>query len=621
MCGITGQLNFGQKIERAVIEQMTATLRHRGPDASAIYISPDNYCALGHTRLSIIDLTAGQQPLSNEDGSVWLSYNGECYNFAELRSQLIQAGHCFRSHCDSEVIVHLYEQYGLNFLQHLRGMFALAIWDQNHKQLILARDRMGQKPLFYQNNKNTLTFASECKAILAANPHSACMNTNAIAEYLLYGYLAGPRSAFDNINRLPPASYITFDHKGNTSGPVSYWHIPQERNYQGSYQQASEQVRETLKHAVQIRMVSDVPLGSFLSGGTDSTIITGIMAQASDQPIKTCGIGFEEEQYNELAFSRIAANAFKCDHIEHIIQPQCHDTICQLLEYYDEPFADASALPTFHLCRLTRQRVTVALSGDGGDEAFAGYRRHKAIRLASTIGRSLILSKLIGLGRTIGISANEHHSRLSYITRFLDYAGQPDWQCYTSWLGVFDQDYLKAIAPNLTLPDNCSKLARELFASHKNPSHAALLLDNLHYLPGDLNTKTDIASMAHSLEVRCPFQDHKLIELTSSLPISWLSSGKNGKKILREAFKDILPPSIARRPKMGFALPTGQWFRKELHNMFRDTVLTGSFITSNIINKTAVETLFQQNLNHQKDNGKQLWTLLMLQLWADRWIK
>ncbi|MBN2063238.1 MAG: hypothetical protein JW745_00435, partial [Sedimentisphaerales bacterium] len=411
------------------------------------------------------------------------------------------------------------------------------------------------------------------------------------------------------------------DHKGNTSGPVSYWHIPQERNYNGSYQQARQQVRDTLTHAVQIRMVSDVPLGSFLSGGTDSTIITGIMAEASHQPIKTCAIGFEEKKYNELPFSRIAANAFNCDHIEHIVQPQCRETIAQLLEYYDEPFADASALPTFHLCRLTRQRVTVALSGDGGDEAFGGYRRHKAIRLAATIGRSMILRKFLHLGQKMGISADEHHSRLSYLSRFLSYAGLPDWQCYTSWLGVFDRDFISQIAPNLTLTDDCTRLAQDLFAQHKKPAQAAILLDNLHYLPGDLNTKTDIASMAHSLEVRCPFQDHKLIELASTLPVNWLIAGNNGKKILRDAFSDILPNPIRRRPKMGFALPTGQWFRKELRDMFCDKVLNGSMITGSIISKPAAEKLLQHNNQNQKDNGKQLWTLLMLQLWADRWAK
>ncbi len=625
MCGIAGIISFdGSPVEVGDLERMVEVIRHRGPDENGTYVSPDGRCGLGHARLSIIDLAEGRQPMSNEDGTIWISYNGECYNFAELRKELIAAGHEFRTNCDTEVVVHLYEQYGDDFVRHMRGMFAVAIWDENKRELVLARDRMGQKPLFFTYNQDRLIFASELKAILAIDKLAGGMHKTTIAEYLLYGYIGSTWSGFSRIIKIPPAgiekfSIDSFDMRNRDIRPP-YWHLPQERKFKGSYAEAVRQVRETVTDAVRMRMMSDVPLGSFLSGGIDSTIITGIMSKFSKEPVKTCGIGFEEGLYNELDYSRAAAEAFGCDHVEHIVKPDCAETVQKLVDFYDEPFADASALPTFHLCRLTRERVTVALSGDGGDECFGGYRRHKGIRAAAMVRHNVFLRLIAGMKCWQKIASGEHHSRLHYLKRFMAAASKPVHECYINWLGIFETDMLAEIVKDppmdvLAMPAECC------FESDSDKASAAMYFDGMHYLPGDLNTKVDRASMAHSLEVRSPFEDHKVVELAYSLPPQWLVGGKNGKKILRDAFADILPPMIKERGKMGFGVPVGKWFRSELREMYADVVLSGSLVDDGIINGKTAEKLMVTNDSQQADNGDKMWALLMLQLWADKWTK
>ncbi len=620
MCGIAGKLSFKYNLTAPEIQAMTDTLNHRGPDACGVYISTDSCCGLGHARLSIIDLDGGSQPMTNEDKTIWLTFNGECYNFAELKTKLIAAGHIFKTNSDSEVIIHLYEQYGQSCVEHLRGMFAFAIWDDKNKTLFLARDRMGQKPLFYSIDNNSVTFASEPKAILQNQPALAEIDNAAITEYLIFGYLGNTSSGFNNIKKLPPASTLTVNAAATTHQRHTYWQLPDQRSFSGSYANAVSKVKDTIIDAVQMRMVSDVPLGSFLSGGIDSTIITGIMAAHSPSPIKTCGIGFDNQLYNELEYSRIAADAFSCEHKEYIVKPDCSNTIQKLIDHYDEPFADCSALPTWHLCQLTRKNVTVALSGDGGDECFAGYKRHKAIALAAAIRNNIILGRLAKLKAFSSFSASEHHSRLHYLKRFMAAASLPTWQCYLSWLGVFSDDYLCQLTSLESLPAH-TKLARDLFSSAAMPTDAALLFDGSHYLPANLNTKTDRASMAHSLEVRSPFQDHKVVELAYSLPTKWLTGSRNGKKILRDAFHEILPDKIKNRSKMGFGVPVGQWFRNELRHMYIDLVINGSFVANGTLKKQAVEKLLSDNDQHITDNGQKLWTLLTLELWANRWLK
>ena len=625
MCGIAGIISFNDKpVIAGELERMVGVLGHRGPDESGVYVSPDGRGGLGHVRLSIIDLADGQQPMSNEDGTIWISYNGECYNFAELRKELIAAGHEFKTICDTEVVVHLYEQYGEEFVQYMRGMFAVAIWDEKKRELVLARDRMGQKPLFYSVDNGRLIFASEPKAILTFDSSLRRLCQGGVIEYLLYGYIASESSGYSGIAKLLPGHLLKVSTSKRKVEPSQYWQTPNERKFKGSYKDAVKLVRDTVTDAVRMRMMSDVPLGSFLSGGIDSTIITGIMSQFSDEPIKTCGIGFDEDLYNELSYSRIAAEAFGCDHVEHIVKPDCVETVQKLVEYYDEPFADASALPTFHLCRLARERVTVALSGDGGDECFGGYRRHKGIQAAAMVRQNFFLRLIAGMRCWKKISSSEHHSRMHYFKRFMASAARPVHECYVNWLGVFDFAALRSIIEGKHIGnqniDILMDKAECIFGQYTDAASAAMAFDGMHYLPGDLNTKVDRASMAHSLEVRSPFEDHKVVELAYSLPPQWLVGGKNGKKILRDAFSDILPPEIKTRGKMGFGVPVGKWFRDELHDMYADTVLNGSLVSDELIKKTGAEKLMADNDNHLADNGDKMWALLMLQLWADRWL-
>ena len=599
---------------------MVQTLNHRGPDANGCYISPKGNCGLGHARLSIIDLAGGSQPMCNEDGSIWISFNGECYNFPALKESLQAQGHCFKSHSDTEVIIHLYEQYGTSCLEHLRGMFAFAIWDENKQQLFIARDRLGQKPLFYSHDKDNFIFGSECKAILTNRPELARINYDNIGKYLLLGYLDETDTGFQNITKLQPGHFMTINADGSTTGQKQYWQLPTERDYTGSYQQAVEAVRNTVIESVKLRMISDVPLGSFLSGGIDSTIITGVMAQLSDTPIKTCSIGFAEQLYDESTYSHLAAKRFNCDHKSYTAKPNCVETIHKLIEYYDEPFADCSAIPTYHLCKVTRQRVTVALSGDGGDECFAGYQRHKAIYFAASIYKNAILRTIASSGLWQRVPSSDHHSKIQYIKRFLNSAYLPTETCYLNWLGIFDLDLIKKTLQHTTN----IKTPKHISIFRQNgvlPSEAALYFDSRSYLPDDLNVKTDRASMAHSLEVRSPFQDHKVMELAYSLPLQWLTGCKNGKKILRDAFKDILPEQIATRKKMGFGVPVGQWFKNELKELYFDNVINGELVKSEIINQQFAQKLFDDNSNGIYDYGQHMWALLTLQLWATKWVK
>ena len=619
MCGIAGIISFNDKpVEVGELERMAGVLCHRGPDESGCYVSPDGRCGLGHARLSIIDLADGQQPMSNEDGTIWISYNGECYNFAELRKELVAAGHKFKTNCDTEVVVHLYEQYGEEFVRHMRGMFAVAIWDKKKRELILARDRMGQKPLFYACDDNRLIFASEPKGILAIDKGVGGICRGAVMEYLLYGYIASEASGYSGIAKLLPGHIVRLSIDKPKVEPKQYWQLPGDRKFKGSYNDALEQVRETVTEAVRMRMMSDVPLGSFLSGGIDSTIITGIMNKFSDEQIKTCGIGFDEDLYNELSYSRIAADAFGCDHIEHIVKPDCVETVQKLVDFYDEPFADSSALPTYHLCRLTRGRVTVALSGDGGDECFGGYRRHKGIQVAAMVRQNFFLRQLAKMKFWRNISSSEHHSRMHYLKRFMASASKPVHECYVNWLGVFDTDLLGKIINDPTIGVLIEDV-EQVFGRQDDAAAAAMYFDGVHYLPGDLNTKVDRASMAHSLEVRSPFEDHKVVELAYSLPTKWLVGGKNGKKILRDAFADILPDEIKNRGKMGFGVPVGKWFRDELREMYADTVLSGSLVDDGMINGKTAEKIMNKNDSREADNGDKMWALLMLQLWSDKW--
>ena len=642
MCGIAGIVDFegSQGVKTSELERMAKVLAHRGPDDQGSYLDPDrSICGLAHRRLSIIDIDRGHQPLCNEDESIWITYNGECYNFQELRTNLIAAGHRFKTNSDTEVIIHLYEEYGAKCVDHIRGMFALAIWDRKKRELFLARDRMGQKPLYYAIHNGRFIFASECKAILQIEGFPRNPDRQAILEYLLLQYVPYPRSGFGQIRQLPPAHILTVNTTNfRDPTPTPYWFLQNKPNFEGNIHQAGEQLREVLAESVQLRMISDVPLGAFLSGGLDSTIIVGLMSRLSGRPIQTCSIGFEEEMYNELGFARQAAERFGCDHYERTVRPDCAETIEKLSYHYDEPFADSSALPSYHLSHVARSKVTVALSGDGGDECFGGYDRYRAMYLAEKIRRSRLLGFLARRRFWHRLAAAEHHGRLHRLKRLLSAVGLPASQRYLKWLAVFDPDLIsEIIVPSfppassqtrLAVPprglwhtlDSCFTETEGFAGTTERLMAQAMWADGLHYLPGDINAKVDRASMSIGLEVRSPFQDHKVVELAYSLPTAWRHNGKLSKVILHQTYADMLGGEIARRGKMGFGVPVGHWFRQELRDLFCDTVLSARARQRGYFRREVLDRLFRENEQKQVDHGHRLWSLLMLELWHQRYI-
>ena len=631
MCGIAGIVDFHTDtvVEQAELERMAMVLAHRGPDDSGVYIDPDTHrCGLAHRRLEVIDPAGGPQPLANEDRTLWITYNGECYNFADLRRDLVAKGHHFQTQCDTEVVVHLYQEYGRDCVEYMRGMFAFAIWNNRRQQLFLARDRLGQKPLYYGVHKGRFIFASECKAILESADFPRRPDPDAIGHYLLLQYVPFPQSAFADIQQLPPAHVMTIDET-NYGQPSAqrYWSIPTEPAFTGDFSEACQQVRTELTAATRMRMISDVPLGAFLSGGIDSAIIVGVMSEKNPEVTQTCTIGFQEKIYNELPLARQVANRFGCEHREFVVEPDCTETIDKLSYFYDEPFADCSALPTFHLSHLARSQVTVALTGDGSDECFGGYDRYRALRLSEWMNRRRFLNWLIRRKLWQNMAAGEHRSRRRQLKRFVTAAALPVARRYLKWVTVFHPDILRELLADDAflgqVPDQHWDYLTRYFAGpaeHIDFVGRAMVADGSLYLPGDLNAKIDRASMSIGLELRCPFQDHKVVELAYSLPTRWRSHRSQGKYLLRQAFADLLPPAIARQPKRGFSVPVGRWFRNELREKFVDTVLSPRALQRGYFHSKVIRSLLDQNDRKQEDHGHRLWSLLMLELWHRRYI-
>ncbi|MCK5272672.1 MAG: asparagine synthase (glutamine-hydrolyzing) [Sedimentisphaerales bacterium] len=634
MCGIAGILDLGGglPIRADELERMAGALAHRGPDDSGIYIDSDSQqCGLAHRRLAVIDIEGGHQPLANEDESLWICYNGECYNFPELKRQMEASGTRFRTNCDTEVVLKLYQRYGSRCVEHLRGMFSFAVWDRQRRELFLARDRLGQKPLYYAVHKGRFIFASECKAVLQTDNFPRLPDRRAITQYLLLQYVPYPSSGFADIKQLPPAHTLTLsaDNYSNAE-PQRYWAIPTRPCFTGSLDEAAEELHSELAEATRMRMISDVPLGAFLSGGLDSSIIVGLMSRVEEQPVKTCSIGFKESRYYELPYARQLARQFDCDHHEQMVSPDCAETVEKLSYYYDEPFADCSALPTFHLSRLARSRVTVALTGDGADECFGGYVRYKALMVSEKINHNRLLGRLARQRFWERITGGEQRSFLRNLKRLMTATQLPIHQRYLKWLSVFDPDMLSELLTDSDAVENHWNYLADYFPDFSGSSeHAdarnkimaqAMLADGNTYLTGDLNTKIDRASMSTGLELRCPFQDHKVVELAYSLPTGFRHNGKIGKVILRRAFGDIIPRKIARRSKRGFGVPVGRWFRRELRQMFIDTVLSQRALQRGYFRREAIEKLLRENDLKKDDHGHRLWALLMLELWHRRYI-
>ena len=633
MCGICGAAwtDAGRALTDAELAAMTDRLRHRGPDDLGSF--RDRHAALGFRRLSILDLPGGHQPMSNEDGTVHVAFNGEIYNFPALRHRLEARGHTLRSSGDTEVIAHLYEDEGPDFAASLRGMFAIAVWDAPRHRLVLARDRLGQKPLVYRLEPDRILFASELKALLALPEPELPRRLDPLALdlYLTYGYVPHPRTILEGFHKLPPA-HVAVWHEGRLTLD-RYWEPDWDRERRRPIAEDLGELRSTLSDAVREQMIADVPLGAFLSGGVDSTIIVGLMQRHATHRVKTFSIGFDDPAFDESSFARMAAEHLGTEHHAFVVKPEAWETLPKLAWHFDEPFADSSSLPTWHVSRLTREHVTVALTGDAGDELFGGYDRYRGVALAEQLGRLPAgLRRWLGgpVARSLPASSRAK-TKLRSVKRWLEAIGLSPERRYLRWMTSFDEptraglyadDFLDALASAAESDpedaDPAGVLSRAMDVStRRDPVTRAMIADLLTYLPGDLLVKVDLASMAHGLECRGPFLDHRVVELALAMPVDrkLRLRGGRSKAVLKRAFAELLPDPIRTRPKMGFGVPLDRWFRGELKDELRDVLLDPVSLGRGLFRPAAVERLIAEHVEGRRDHAYRLWALLMLELW------
>jgi len=627
MCGIYGVYNFGtgELASRELLSEMDRLIFHRGPDDSGMYV--DGCLGIGMRRLSIIDLSTGHQPIANEDGTVRIVFNGEIYNFQELRDDLLARGHVFTTKCDTETIVHLYEEYGRDCVKKLRGMFAFAIWDARDKSLFLARDRMGKKPLNYCLKDGRFIFCSELRGLLSADWVSRDIDCTSVDMYLSLQYIPSPRTIYRGVNKLEPGHTLVLKD-GNIS-IARYWDLPLSPAPKMDRGEAKAELVRLLKESTKIRLISDVPLGAFLSGGIDSSIVVALMSELSSAPVKTFSVGFDEQEFCELSYARAVAERYGCEHHEFIVRPEMSDVLPKLAWHYSEPYADPSALPTYYVAWETRKFVTVALNGDGGDENFAGYKRYAAMRLAQYLS-ALPLSARKGLAaaaRVLPEFKPAPYDRFWQAKRFLRSAAGADVpHRHVNMISFVDAQtkaglYSSAFKNAVSFP---SSAVVDYMAGYYGKSEGAdfinrlLYLDMHTYLPEGLMTKVDIAAMANSLEGRSPLLDHKFMEFAFSLPGDWKLSGLSGsKRLLKEAFRDRLPEAIASRGKMGFGIPLGPWFRGRLKTYWQDHCLNPKALSRGYFDPAALRALWQEHQSGRQDHGYKLWAVLMLELWHE----
>ncbi len=613
MCGIAGGVGTNAPKESS-FGRVLDSIDHRGPDERGTFL--DEGVALGICRLAIIDVGTGQQPVSNQSKSIHLVFNGEIYNYISLREDLASKGHAFRSNGDSEVIVHLYEEYGVDFVQKLNGMFAIAIWDSREKRLILVRDRMGKKPLWYANQSDgTLLFASEVKALMAAGARTT-LRPAAIAEVLTFGYVNAPRSAFNEINQIPPASIGIWQNGILTT--AKYW-SPDFSHEKGiSYEDALEKGKELIKAAVERRLISERPLGAFLSGGYDSTVVTAYMTQLVPGRVRTFSIGFDDPRYDESKYAREVARYLGTEHIEEKLSPDPALLLEQLSRSLDQPFADSSIIPTFMLAKFAREEVVVALGGDGGDEVFGGYDRYVAtpmmqrwniaMALAAPLGKRLSTREKIS-NRKLRRILSQIHSYPSMASR---YRGVVSLGSDSELTSLISRDFHSTSAINQFESDFARVGARDDLSQ-------MLRSDLEWYLPGDLLVKADMATMANSLEVRSPLLDHEIIEWTAGLPPEFKIKGRQSKYLLKEIARSLVPAELIDRPKMGFAIPRADWLRTGLRTMTHELLTDSTARGRGWFVQSEVEKILAQHMSGQDRDGV-IWPMLMLELWARNWL-
>ena len=625
MCGICGILNGdGKPVDRNLLVEMNGTLKHRGPDDEGFYMN--GHVGLGHRRLSIIDLHTGHQPILNEDDTIAIVFNGEIYNFSLLKRELEAKGHLFKTKTDTEVILHGYEEWGVRCVERLRGMFAFAIWDQNNETLFMARDRLGIKPLYYFSDSTKLAFASELKAIIEDRTIPRDINLEALSDYFSFGYIPSPKSIFRKIHKLPAGHYLL--HRRNSTSVMKYWDIAFNPDPCVSEDGWRDRIIEALEESIRIRLISDVPLGAFLSGGIDSSLVVALMTQLMNKPVVTNSLGFSIQAYDELAYARETSALFNTQHNEYVVSPDAVDVVDRLSWFFDEPFADSSAIPTYYVSKMARRNVTVALSGDGGDENFAGYRRYFYDRLENQIRsvmperfRARIIRSLAGIypkadrlpqylrAKTLltNLSHDPVYGYFNTMSHFLPEMKQR----------LFSRDLKNSIGDYHSI---------EVFRRHyeacdtDDPLSRTQYVDFHTYLVDDILTKVDRASMANSLEVRVPVLDHEFVECIAGIPSELKLKGRQAKYIFKRASERLLPDAILNRRKMGFVVPVGQWLKKELQPLVRETILGEEFRQRGLFDARYVEWLWKQHVSGLRDFTQPLWALLSFELWAKRFL-
>jgi len=626
MCGITGIFDTrgGRDISHAALNAMNESQTHRGPDEGSLHIEPG--VGLGHRRLSIIDIATGQQPLFNEDGSVVVVFNGEIYNFQELMPELQALGHVFKTRSDTEVIVHAWEAWGEDCVKRFRGMFAFALWDRNRQTFFMARDRLGVKPMYYAVlDDGMLLFGSELKSLMAYRDRGSALrreiDPNAVEEYFALGYVPEPRTIFRQALKLSPGHSLAIRRGQPLPEPREYWDLRFTLDQSMTVQEASDELVRRLDESVKLRMIAEVPLGAFLSGGVDSSAVVAAMARQSAEPVNTCSIAFDDPAFNESAFAQMVADRYKTNHFVETVRSDDFDLIDTLAHLYDEPYADSSAIPTYRVCQLARKRVTVALSGDGGDEALGGYRRYRMHLMEERMRSALpagLRQPLFGLLGRVYPKADWAPRVLRAKTTFEGMA-RSSVEAYFHSVSIFrgpmrDQLFSPALKRELAGYD-----AQEVFSRHAaragtdDPLALIQYLDVKTYLVGDINTKVDRASMAHSLEVREPLMDHPLLEWLARMPSSLKIQGQEGKYIFKKAMEPQLPNDVLYRPKMGFSVPLARWFRGPLKQRVRDAVLGERLAGTGWFNRSYLEHLVQDHQSGAKDYSAPLWTLLMFE--------
>jgi asparagine synthase (glutamine-hydrolysing) len=620
MCGIVGIFDFGgnREISRPLLERMNQAQFHRGPDEGGIHLEPG--VGLGHRRLSIIDLSSGQQPLFNEDNSVVVVFNGEIYNFRELMPELIERGHQFRTRSDTEVIVHAWEEWGEACVTRFRGMFAFALWDRNRQTFFLARDRLGVKPLYYATLPDrTIIFGSELKALLCHPALSLEIDPRSVEDYFAYGYVPEPRTIYRQAFKLEPGHTLTLQRGKPVPASKEYWDLSFKPVGPISEADAQAEVVARLRDAVKVRLVSEVPLGAFLSGGVDSSAVVAMMAGLSSDPVNTCSISFGDPKFNESEYAREVANRYHTNHRVEQVDPDDFDLVDTLASLYDEPYADSSAMPTYRVCQLARKSVTVALSGDGGDENFGGYRRYRWHMNEERI-RSLMP---LGIRRPVFSLAGKLYPKADWAPRVfrakttLQALARNSVEAYFHTVSLMGDEMRGQVFSASFHRELQGYRAFEVLQRHADraPVQTGLsliqYLDTKTYLPGDILTKVDRASMAHALEVREPLLDHPMLEWLSGLPEDFKLKGQEGKYILKKALEPYLPESILYRPKMGFAVPLASWFRGPLRKKLRTTVLGSRLAETGYLNPAYLKQMLEQHESGMRDHSTPLWSVLM----------